>query len=74
MAPIAENIARLAPPDPVRVVAAARRAQAHDMILRLPQGYDTPLAGMAGQLSGGQMQRTGLARALYGDPVLFDTG
>jgi ATP-binding cassette subfamily C protein len=68
---IAENIARLAPPDPVRVVAAARRAQAHDMILRLPQGYDTPLAGMAGQLSGGQMQRIGLARALYGDPVLL---
>ena len=69
---IAENIARLAEtPDPDRVVAAARAAAAHDMILRLPQGYDTRTAAIGGRLSGGQMQRIGLARALYGDPVFL---
>jgi ATP-binding cassette subfamily C protein len=69
---IAENIARLQPgADPARIVAAARAAAAHDMILRLPDGYDTQVATMGSRLSGGQVQRIGLARALYGDPVLL---
>ncbi|WP_429929679.1 type I secretion system permease/ATPase [Agrobacterium vitis] len=69
---IAENIARLtADPDPDKVIAAARKAAAHEMILKLPQGYDTPLPATGQRLSGGQKQRIGLARALYGDPVLL---
>lgn len=69
---IAENIARLdAQPDSARIVEAARKADAHDMIVRLPQGYDTRVSAAGGRLSGGQMQRIGLARALYGDPVLL---
>ena len=69
---IAENIARLSPnPDPQRIVAAATAAAAHRMILDLPQGYDTPVTQSGGRLSGGQIQRIGLARALYADPVLF---
>ena len=69
---IAQNIARLAPyPDDAKVVTAAKMAAAHEMILRLPQGYDTPISSAGAQLSGGQMQRIGLARALYDDPVLL---
>ncbi|WP_199260204.1 type I secretion system permease/ATPase [Paracoccus binzhouensis] len=69
---IAENIARLSPePDPQRVVAAASAAAAHRMILDLPQGYDTPVTQTGGRLSGGQIQRIGLARALYADPAIF---
>jgi ATP-binding cassette subfamily C protein len=69
---IADNIARLDPrPDSARVVEAARKADAHDMIVRLPQGYDTRVSAIGGRLSGGQMQRIGLARALYGDPVVL---
>ena len=71
-ATVTENIARLTPePDAEKVVAAARAAAAHDMILRLAKGYDTRLSAIGGQLSGGQVQRVGLARALYGDPVLL---
>jgi ATP-binding cassette, subfamily C, bacterial len=69
---VAENIARLQPDaDPDRIIAAARAAAAHEMILELPQGYDTRLSAQGGRLSGGQIQRIGLARALYGDPVLL---
>ena len=68
---IAENIARLGQPDEAALIAAARTAAAHDMILRLPQGYDTKIDAAGGRLSGGQMQRIALARALYGNPVLL---
>ncbi|KIT15435.1 type I secretion system permease/ATPase [Jannaschia aquimarina] len=69
---IAENIARLAPePDPEEVVKAAKAAGAHEMITAQPKGYDTPVSAIGGRLSGGQIQRIGLARAMYGNPVLL---
>ena len=67
---VAENIARLGELDSDAVVKAAQYAEAHDLILRLPQGYETPIGGGSNTLSGGQMQRIGLARALYGQPKL----
>lgn len=69
---VAENIARLDPDaDPAQIVRAARLAGAHAMIAALPDGYDTRISEHAGRLSGGQVQRIGLARALFGDPVLL---
>lgn len=69
---IAENIARLqAGADPAQIVDAAKRAAAHDMIIKLPEGYDTRISQIGGRLSGGQIQRIGLARALYGNPVIL---
>ncbi len=71
-ATIAENIARMSEtPDPEAVVAAAKKAGAHEMILQQPEGYDTQIGNFGGRLSGGQRQRLGLARALYGDPLLL---
>lgn len=68
---IGENIARLSnEPDDAKVVAAAKMAAAHEMILELPKGYDTQICSGQIRLSGGQMQRIGLARALYDDPVI----
>lgn len=68
---ISENIARLhLEPDAKKVVAAAKKAAAHDMIVSLPDGYDTMISTGQGQLSGGQVQRIGLARALFDDPVI----
>ena len=69
---IKENIARMSMfPDDKKVIMAARAAAAHDMILKLPEGYDTVVSAAGGRLSGGQIQRIGLARALYGDPVVI---
>ena len=68
---VGENIARMAEGDPKLIVAAARLAQIHEMILRLPQGYETRVDDVSLRLSGGQRQRIGLARALYGDPKLL---
>ena len=67
---IAENIARFGEVQSEKVIAAARSAGLHEMILRFPKGYDTPIGEAGGLLSGGQRQRIGLARAVYGDPVL----
>lgn len=67
---VAENIARFAEPDSDKVIAAAKAAGVHELILSLPQGYDTPLGDGGVGLSGGQRQRIALARALYGPPAL----
>lgn len=68
---IAENIARFGEIDSEKVIRAAQRTGVHEMVLRLPQGYDTPMGVAGSLLSGGQRQRIGLARALYGDPTLI---
>jgi ATP-binding cassette subfamily C exporter for protease/lipase/ATP-binding cassette subfamily C protein EexD len=71
---VAENIARLGEVDSEMVIAAAKRAQVHELILNLPNGYDTQVGEQGLRLSPGQRQRVALARALYGDPrvVIMD--
>ena len=71
---VSENIARMGTVDAKSVVDAATKAGIHDMILRLPQGYDTQIGDLGAQLSGGQRQLVGLARVFYGDPkfVILD--
>jgi ATP-binding cassette subfamily C protein len=69
---VAENIARFEPDaDPQAVIAAASKACAHELILRLPEGYETRLGPKGQGVSAGQAQRIALARALYGDPFLI---
>lgn len=70
-ASVAENIARLAEPDPEHVVYAAKAAAVHEAILNLPKGYETQIGDDGRNLSGGMRQRLGLARALYGAPKLL---
>jgi len=67
---IAENIARFRAAQASDIVAAARLAGVHEMILGFPKGYDTPLLASGVPLSGGQRQRIALARAVFGDPKL----
>lgn len=69
---IAENIARLkSGAADSQIVEAAQRAAAHEMIVKLPDGYDTKISQIGGRLSGGQIQRIGLARALFGNPEVL---
>jgi len=68
---VAENIARLGPLDSDRVIAAARAAGVHEMVLQMADGYGTQVGANGAFLSGGQRQRVALARAMYGDPPLL---
>ncbi len=68
---VRENIARMKGGDEAAVIEAAMLAHAHEMIQRLPNGYDTPVGDGGHRLSGGQRQRIGLARAVYGVPPLI---
>ena len=68
---ISENISRFGELSPEKIVEAAKLSGVHEMILGLPQGYDTVIGGAGGVLSGGQRQRIGLARAVYNNPKLM---
>jgi PrtD family type I secretion system ABC transporter len=68
---VAQNIARFElDPDPEEIIAAAKMAGVHDLILRLPNGYETEIGEQGSSLSAGQAQRVAMARALYRDPFL----
>ncbi len=67
---VSENIARMQTPETDKVIEAAKKAGAHETILRFAKGYETDIGPRGGNLSGGQRQRVGLARAVYGDPAL----
>jgi ATP-binding cassette subfamily C exporter for protease/lipase len=68
---IGENIARFGKLESAKIIEAARCAGLHEMILRFPKGYDTPIGEAGNLLSGGQRQRIGLARAVYGYPAML---
>jgi len=68
---IAENIARFGEVNSEAVIEAAQKVGIHQMILRMPKGYDTSIGEAGGFLSGGQRQRLALARAIYGNPQLL---
>jgi PrtD family type I secretion system ABC transporter len=68
---IAENIARFGNLDSAKIIEAAQKSGVHEMILRMPKGYETPIGSGGTVLSGGQRQRIGLARAVFGDPSLI---
>ncbi|MBV6632844.1 MAG: type I secretion system permease/ATPase [Alphaproteobacteria bacterium] len=68
---IRENIARMTDADPLKVIEAAKRADVHEIIGRLPAGYDTPINSASAVLTGGQKQRIALARALFGRPSIL---
>ena len=68
---VAENISRMAKPEDQLVIEAAKKVSIHEMILQLPEGYQTAIGSAGIQLSGGQKQRLGLARAIYGNPSLI---
>ena len=68
---IAENICRFNEPNSDKIIDASRSAGIHEMILQLPDGYDSPIGAASGLLSAGQRQRVGLARAIYDNPKLI---